>query len=130
MKNLLFNFVKKKYFFAIIKKIFKRFEKDTSEEAKKWAKLNAKQTTEEFCKSIDLTLYEEIVSDANLIEKDARNKLSKLNISYGGGGNFILLYFLIRKFKLYNIVETGVAAGWTSLAILRALQKNGQGKLY
>ena len=31
MKNLLFNFVKKKYFFLIIKKIFKRFEKDTSE---------------------------------------------------------------------------------------------------
>ena len=31
---------------------------------------------------------------------------------------------------MYNIVETGVAAGWTSLAILRALQKNGQGKLY
>ena len=95
-------FVKKKYFFAIIKKIFKRFEKNTSEEAKKWAKLNAKQTTEEFCKSIDLILYEEIKSDANLIEKEAKDKLSKLNISFGGRGNFILLYFLIRKFKLIN----------------------------
>ncbi len=130
MKNLLFNFVKKKYFFLIINKIFKRFEKDTSEEAKKWAKLNAKQTTEEFCKSIDLFLYEEVKSDTILIEKEARDKLSKLNISFGGGGNFILLYFLIRKFKLLNIVETGVAAGWTSLAILRALQKNGEGHLY
>ena len=130
MNNLLFNFVKKKYFFTIIKKIFKRFENDTSEEAKKWVKLNAKQTTEEFCKSIDLILYEEIKSDVNLIEKEARGKLSKLNISFGGRGNIILLYFLIRKFKLFNIVETGVAAGWTSLAILRALQKNGQGKLY
>ena len=99
-------------------------------EAKKWAKLNAKQTTEEFCKSIDLILYEEIKSDANLIEKEAKDKLSKLNISFGGRGNFILLYFLIRKFKLFNIVETGVAAGWTSLAILRALQKNGEGNLY
>ena len=130
MKNLLFNFVKKKYFFLIIKKIFKRFEKDTSEEAKKWAKLNAKQTTEDFCKSIDIFLYEEIKSDVILIEKEARDKLSKLNISFGGRGNIILLYFLIRKFKLLNIVETGVAAGWTSLAILRALQKNGEGNLY
>ena len=130
MKNLLFNFIKKKYFFSIIKKIFKRFEKDTSEEAEKWAKLNAKQTTEEFCKSIDISLFEEIKSDTILIEKEARDKLSKINISFGGRGNFILLYFLIRKFKLFNIVETGVAAGWTSLAILRALQKNGEGNLY
>ncbi len=130
MKNLLLNFFKKKYFFSIIKKIFKRFEKDTSEEAKKWAKLNAKQTTEEFCKSIDLYLYKEVKSDTILIEKEARDKLSESNISFGGGGNFILLYFLIRKFKLSNIVETGVAAGWTSLSILRALQKNGEGKLY
>ena len=53
-----------------------------------------------------------------------------MNISLGGRGNFILLYFLIRKFKLHNIVETGVAAGWSSLAILRALKKNGNGHLY
>ena len=42
----------------------------------------------------------------------------------------ILLYFLIRKFNLINIVETGVAAGWSSLAILKAFKKNGKGKLY
>ena len=70
MKNLFLNFIKKKYFFSILKKIIKRFEKDTSIEAKKWAKLNSKQTTEEFCKSIDLFLYEEIKFDTILIEKD------------------------------------------------------------
>ncbi len=130
MKNLFLNFIKKKYFFSIVKKIIKRFEKDTSIEAKKWAKLNIKQTTEDFCKSIDMLLYDEVKSDVGFIEKEAREKLSKLNISFGGRGNFILLYFLIRKFKLLNIVETGVAAGWSSLAILRALKKNGDGSLY
>jgi len=130
MKNLLFNFIKKKYFFSIIKKLFKRFEKDTSVESKKWAKLNVKQTTQELCQSIDSLLYDEVKSDTSFIEKESKEKLSKLNVSFGGRGNYILLYFLIRKFKLLNIVETGVAAGWTSLAILRALKKNGNGHLF
>ena len=60
MKNLFLNFMKKKYFFSIFKKIIKRFEKDTSIEAKKWAKLNTKYTTEDFCKSIDMLLYDEV----------------------------------------------------------------------
>lgn len=130
MKNLFLNFMKKKYFFSIFKKIIKRFEKDTSIEAKKWAKLNTKYTTEDFCKSIDMLLYDEVKTDVGLIKKEAIEKLSKLNISFGGGGNYFLIYFLIRKFKLLNIVETGVAAGWSSLAILRALKKNGKGHLY
>ena len=53
MKNILINVIKKKNFFLIIKKIFKRFEKNTSVDAKKWAKLNTKQTTENFCRSIN-----------------------------------------------------------------------------
>jgi len=130
MKHLIVNFIKKKYFFSIIKKMIKRLEKDTSVEAIKWAKSNVKQTTEEFCKSIDVLLYDEVQSDTRLIEKEARENLSKLNISFGGRGNFILLYFLIRKYKLLNIVETGVAAGWSSLAILKALKKNNNGHLY
>ena len=130
MKNLIINFISKKYFFSIIKKIIKRFEKDTSIEATQWAKIHVKHSTEEFCKSIDKFLYDEVKFDIDFLEKEARQKISKLNISLGGGGNFILLYFFIRKFKLVNIVETGVAAGWSSLAILKALEKNGNGHLY
>ena len=37
MKNIFLNILKGKYFLVIIKKIIKRFEKDSSEEAKKWA---------------------------------------------------------------------------------------------
>ena len=130
MKNLIVNFINKKYFFSILKKIIKRFEKDTSIEAMQWAKSHAKHSTEEFCKLIDKFLYDEVKSDIDFLEKEARQKISKLNTSVGGGGNFILLYFFIIKFKLVNIVETGVAAGWSSLAILRALKKNGSGYLY
>ena len=130
MKNIIANIFKKNYFLVIVKKIFKRFEKNTSLEAKKWAAANHKQSIEKFFYSLDADLYNEIKIEKKFIQEFAQNKLSKLNVSLGGGGNYILLYFLIRKFKLVNIVETGVAAGWTSLAILRALKKNGKGFLY
>jgi predicted O-methyltransferase YrrM len=130
MKNIILNFFKMNFFFIIIKKFFKRFEKNTSREAGIWAKLNVKYTTEEFCRVVDSKLYDEILVDIFLIEKEAKKKLSKLNISLGGGGNYTLLYFLVRKFKPKIVVETGVAAGWSSLAILRALANNFEGKLY
>ena len=130
MKAIFLNILKINFFFVIIKKIIKRFERNTSTEAKKWAKLNTKYTTEEFCKLIDSRLYHEILSDIISIEKEASEKLSKLSIKLGGGGNYILLYFLIRKLIPNIVVESGVAAGWSSLVILRAFRKNGKGKLY
>lgn len=130
MINIFVNILKKNYFFIIVRKLIKKFEKDSSSEAKEWARLNVKQTTKEFCQSIDASLYDEIISDIKTIKEEAENKLSKLPVSLGGGGNYVLLYFLVRKMKPLNIVETGVAAGWTSLSILRALKKNGRGHLY
>ena len=130
MINIFINVFKKNYFLTIFKKILKRFEKNTSVEATKWAKLNTIQTMEEFCRSIDSYLYDKIKIELKFIEEYAKNKYSNLPITLGGGGNYKLLYFLIRKIKPLNVVETGVAAGWTSLAILRALKKNGKGFLY
>ena len=131
LKYLFLNFINKRYFFQIIKKIFRRLEKNTSIEAKSWAKLNTKTSTEELCKSIDSQFYDEIKFEINHIKKTIDERILNLNFNtFGGAGNYILLYFLIRKFKLVNIVETGVAAGWSSLFILRALKKNGKGYLY
>jgi len=129
-KNILLNALKVKYFSVTIKKFIKKFDKDTSIEALKWSRSNTKFTTEQFCRLIDQNLYEEVSFEIKSIENEAKTKLSKLDVTLGGGGNYILLYFLIRKFNLINIVETGVAAGWSSLAILKAFKKNGKGKLY
>ena len=130
MKNLIINFFNKNYFFVIFKKIIKRFEKNTLVQATKWARLNASQTTEEFCRSIDSNLYDEIKYEVKKIEDFANNKLKNLKNILGGGGNYELLYFIIRKIKPNTVVETGVAAGWTSLAALRAFEKNNRGRLY
>jgi len=130
MRNLFLNFFKKKYFFLILKKIIKRFEKNTVLEAKQWAKLNTVYTTEQFCQIIDAELFDHIKSEIKTIQEESKKKLSELKIPLGGGGNYLLLYFLTRKLKPLNVVETGVAAGWSSLVILRALKKNGIGRLF
>ena len=110
MKNIFFNLFKPGYLNIIFKKIFKRFEKDTSIEALNWAKEKCKCTTDELCISIDKYLFEEVKSDIKVIENEAKNRLLHLDFSLGGGGNYLLLNFLVRKFKPDNVVETGVAA--------------------
>ena len=67
MKNILINFFKKNYFLVIVKKIFKRFEKNTSEEAKKWAEENNKHSIDEFFCSIDTQLYEKVKMEIKVI---------------------------------------------------------------
>ena len=47
MKNIFSNIFNSNYFFVIIKKILKRFEKNTSVDAKKWVRFNTKYTTKE-----------------------------------------------------------------------------------
>ena len=130
MINILRNSLKKGFFLVMVKKLLKLTEKNKSIQATKWAESKVKLSTFEFCQHIDKKLYEEILREVEKIKKDAKAKLSSINFKLGGGGNYFLLYFLVRKFNPKTIVETGVAAGWSSLSILRALQKNRTGKLF
>jgi len=127
--NLLKNSLKSGYLTVMVSKLLKRTEQDTSSEAIQWAKKNC-ILTEKFCKIIDENLWEETLFEMNILKKDANKILSKIHVNLGGGGNYYLLYFLVRKVKPKIVVETGVAAGWSSLSILRAFQKSGFGKLY
>lgn len=128
--NILVNIFKKNNLIIIFNKIIKRFEKNTSIEAKLWANSNVKTTTDKFLKEIDPNLYNESIKIINEIVLQSKKKLKSINISLGGGGNYLLLYFLVRKFRPKIILETGVAAGWSTLAILKAINKNELGKLY
>ena len=130
MINILRNALKKGFFLVMVKKLLKRTEKDTSIQATKWAESKVKLSTAEFCQHIDKKLYEEILREVAIIKRDAEAKLSSIKFDLGGGGNYFILYFLVRKFYPKIIVETGVAAGWSSLSILRALHKNRVGKLF
>jgi predicted O-methyltransferase YrrM len=56
--------------------------------------------------------------------------LKKLDVDLGGGGYCSLLYFITRYFKPEVIVETGVAAGYSTQAFLKAMRLNNKGMLY
>jgi predicted O-methyltransferase YrrM len=55
--------------------------------------------------------------------------LDERGIDLGGGGSIELLYFMVRLHQPELVLETGVAAGWSSHAVLAALEHNGHGQL-
>ena len=67
---------------------------------------------------------------AACFEAKARETLESAKIRFGGGVAYALLYFLVRQRRPEHVVETGVAAGWSSAAILAAMDRNGTGHLW
>ena len=130
MRNLIVNALKARNLIIMIKKLLRRLERNTATSSLQWAKRNANITTEQLCLMIDANFFQNIKSDIIKIEAKANSKLEQVGLKLGGGGNYVLLYFLVTKFRPRIVVETGVAAGWTSLAVLEALEKNGDGNLY
>jgi predicted O-methyltransferase YrrM len=57
--------------------------------------------------------------DDNLISS-AKLKIKKSGAIMGGAADITLLYNLVKLTEASNVVETGVAYGWSSLAILEA----------
>lgn len=68
------------------------------------------------------TLSAEFLNDAN--ERAAQSK-----IRMGGPGDLTLLYAAVMLFDACCVVETGVAYGWSSLAILAGMEGKEDGRL-
>lgn len=117
------------HFFSIIKRKF-LINHDTIEKNNKayeWAKINAISYTEAFER---LDLKGDIVGLDNQTIMDGYKLEAKSSVKMGGSGHIHLLYDCVRLLKAENVIETGVAYGWSSLAILKAQFQNGSGKLY
>lgn len=61
---------------------------------------------------------------------ESAKTLQSVGHDLGGGGIYPVLYFAARFSKPDTIVETGVAAGFSSHAFLSAISLNGFGRLY
>ena len=75
----------------------------------------------DFCISKDKSLWEEAKKFGIKLNKEGNNKLKDIKLPLGGGGAYELLYFITRLTKPNVIVETGVAAGFSSQAFLKLL---------
>ena len=61
----------------------------------------------------------------NFLKKKSNNNKYKM----GGGSDTVLIYNLLLNLKPKDIIEFGVANGWSTIAILKACEKNKSGNL-
>lgn len=129
LKNIFAQALRPSRFLVMADKVMRRLERTDSPKTLEWLKSNAQDYHKVF-NSWDKEMWAEAVEAAELINTYARKKLDVLDFDLGGGGAVPFLYFLVRKMKPKDVVETGVAAGYSSAGILSAMQKNGSGRLY
>ncbi len=112
-------------FFAslVVRRLFVHPKEGTSEQAIKWCNEKA-QNTENYLRSQGISSVEPI----NTLYPDefeyATEKQSTSPHQMGGMANLELIYYLSRKIDAAKIIETGVAYGWSSLALLLAAKQS------
>ena len=117
---------------VMLKKILKRLEKRGSlsrEQNHAWLQSNH-QDFATLAVAIDPDLWSESQQFGQELRSRATAVLSRLDVNLSGGGYYPMLYFVTRWAKPDCIVETGVAAGYSSQAFLMAIRRNGTGRLH
>jgi len=110
------------HIFQILKRKKNTHLEDSREESTNWCKENCLSQEEALIglfgkktfKPLDFLYSEEI--------KKAQNKADSCSFNMGGEGAISFLYHLVKESKAKTILETGVAYGWSSLAILLAIK--------
>ena len=116
-----------KRFPTLISKVFHRLtdKKQTQNQAENMAWLKAhQQDFAAYAQQLNGELWQEALTYSEQLSAHADSVLSKLNVTLGGGGFYPLIYFITRYRRPRNIVETGVAAGYSSHAFLSAMLQN------
>jgi predicted O-methyltransferase YrrM len=95
-----------------------------------WIRAHCRDFAEE-AKATDPDLWQEALRKSSALRARAQDALAAAGVDLGGGGYYPMLYFVTRRRKPQVIVETGVAAGYSSQIFLEALEANGgDGRLY
>lgn len=132
--NIAKNSLKRKNLSVMMGKVFIRFKETETQknttEMTSWCIAHAEECGA-LLEKLDSDLWNETQQVCGFLKKRGEDKLKTIDKDLGGGGNYHLLYFMVRYIQAKIVVETGVAAGWSSQSILTALQKNeNDGKLY
>jgi predicted O-methyltransferase YrrM len=61
--------------------------------------------------------------------REAERRTAEVPVAMGGAANVDLLYDLVMSMRPERVLETGVALGWSSFAMLVALESLGRGEL-
>ena len=120
-----------KFYATMIALIFRKFRpiKDNQEHkeiAKKWCEENL-VSYEECMAKLGFRLIKKEVFSPDHLQK-VKRKLEISESDFGGQGHIFLLYCVCENIKALKVLETGVAYGWSSAAILSSISKRS-GKL-
>ncbi|MGZ4678242.1 MAG: class I SAM-dependent methyltransferase [Acidimicrobiia bacterium] len=129
LRNVARNALRPHYLPVMARKVAARLRPSHRDAALRWADSHA-ESVAEFAIALDPDLWAESEAWADEFRVAARQRLDERAVPLGGGGHFQLVHFLVRYLQPRVVLETGVAAGYTSQAILSALELNGRGTLY
>ncbi len=125
-KTIVWFLARPKYYpqvFQILKRKGNWVKEHTRDEATDWCRQNA-ISQEEALKALtgsgNLLPLQQLFPD---IMNQANAQAEKSPVKMGGEGALSLIYHLVKYYKPKNCLETGVAYGWSSLAILLALDE-------
>lgn len=115
--------------YVCYQKAFCRGELDTHRAALEWCEQRALDTD----KAIEVLTGEPAegrLADLRLADyEEAQRIASECPVQMGGPGDINLLYHLVKRSKARKVIETGVAYGWSALAILAAMEDSPDGVL-
>lgn len=133
MLNIAANLLRKGYLPVVANKVYRRFKglvrPDEATASRRWCE-EVESSVDEFAASIDSALWADSNAFAKEFQESSARKLAVLGLDLGGGGHVALLHFLTRHLRPSAVLETGVAAGFSSGAVLSALESNGAGTLF
>ncbi len=115
--------------FQLVRRLFNRKKECTKAVATSWCEEVAVSKEEALKK---LGINKGLIhpkEDFGKIWRLAEKRANSIPVVMGGAGAIDVLYTIILHFEPQHVLETGVAYGWSSLAILLALKKLGRGVL-
>lgn len=132
LKTIIWFLIRPKYYpqiFQILKRSRNPKKENTRDESTKWCKQNCISQS----KALKILIGNEEFSTLEKIfpeiMKKAYKKAENAPVTMGGEGAISLIYHLVKSSKPQKILETGVAYGWSALAILLAIKENAHSRL-
>ena len=132
LKTLFWYLRKPAYYGQLINLVIQRLKKNPKEntraEAEKWCTKHCIET-DEFLTNLTGKPVEQIEDLFKAEFKKAHEAADQAPVKMGGPGNMELVYHLCDHLKAEKVIETGVAYGWSTLALLLTMNKRQGAKL-
>lgn len=102
---------------------------DRSIEAEKWCESYGISVEDAFQKLFPSHQYMEVEDKFPRVMKNSHRVVTSTAFNWGGQGNISLNYNIAEATDASNVLETGVAYGWSTLSILLSLDSRQKGHL-